>query len=593
MNSSVVEQIKDRLPITDVLSSYITVITAGRQYKAKCPFHNERTASFSISPERNLYYCFGCGAKGDIFTFVQQFEGVDFNGALKILAERAGVSLQKRDERSVDASPVYEILEKTTLRYQAELKEHKEALEYLKARGLTSETISQFRLGYAPVEWRFVAGTCTTDVEKKIAERAGLIKEKTESGKIKVDEQHEIQPPSASLPQHSGNFYDRFRGRIMFPLMDSSGRVIGFSGRLFPEEKEKTDASPKYLNSPEGELFQKSRVLYGFDKAKFHIKRFNFAILVEGQMDMVMSHQAGFRNTIATSGTAVSEQMAEDEHANLLVVSRLTPNLFLAFDGDNAGHKALARAALVALMLGMNPKVVPLPEGVDPAEYIKDSSAESWKVLLQKSEHFIVHQTRSIKTKGYSPHTLVATLRTEVFPYLSKVQSPIEQNLYMESIAKELGIGVIDVAKELIKYTEAHPSFDTSIPSSQQIAESHLSWAQRFVAFAERFPGEGVEVAKMMIGKISFRDQSITLPAISDDIRARSLAMIEAEYGGLEEGELSIAREELAGKVVEEFYRKMHTILKEELHHAEHEKNEEKVNSILMELSKLAKIQHG
>ena len=355
---TVVETIKERLPITEVLSSYIAVQQSGNQFKAKCPFHNERTASFYISADRGLYYCFGCGAKGDIFSFIEQFEGLDFKGTLKLLAERAGVPITSNAGSYNDTDPVYEMLEKATLKYQSILKETPEALNYLLGRGILKETIDDFRIGYVKDEWRTIENLCKTDSEKEIAIRAGLIK-KTE-----------------------GKIYDRFRKRILFPLTDSSGRVVGFSGRNFPED----DKGPKYLNSPETEVFQKSKLLFGFDKAKFHIKKHNFAILVEGQMDLVISHQAGFKNTVASSGTAVSEDSAQDPFSNLSVLSRLTPNLFLAFDGDKAGQSAMDRAALVALSLGMNPKVVVLPEGIDPADFIKENGVEAWKEKLKERE---------------------------------------------------------------------------------------------------------------------------------------------------------------------------------------------------------------
>ena len=287
---TVFETIKDRLPITEVLSSYITLTQNGAQYKAKCPFHNERTPSFYVSPDRGLYYCFGCGAKGDIFTFVEQFEGLDKKGALKLLADRAGVELTG-NIGATDTDGVYEILEKATLVYQNLLEKSGPALTYLEGRGITKETIDLFRIGYVPDEWRTIESTCKNEAERALATRAGLIK------------------------KAENKVYDRFRKRIMFPLTDSSGRVVGFSGRSFPA-KTSADADvrpahsenalrddeynvPKYLNSPETEVFQKSKNLFGFDKAKAHIKKHNFAILVEGQMDLIISHQAGFRNTVA------------------------------------------------------------------------------------------------------------------------------------------------------------------------------------------------------------------------------------------------------------------------------------------------------
>lgn len=245
--NTVFETIKDRLPITEVLSSYITVVQSGSQYKAKCPFHNERTASFNISPERGLYYCFGCGAKGDIFTFVEQFEGLDKKGALKLLAERAGVELTNSFIPETNVDGIYNILEKATVLYQDILSKTPNSTQYLIKRGLTKETIESFRIGYAPDEWRTIESSCKNQEEKTFANKAGLTKQ------------------TEGLPAQAGKVYDRFRKRIMFPLTDSSGRVIGFSGRSFPEDEN----SPKYLNSPETEVFQKSKTLLVLIKQKF------------------------------------------------------------------------------------------------------------------------------------------------------------------------------------------------------------------------------------------------------------------------------------------------------------------------------------
>ncbi len=567
MNSSAVEQIKERLQITDVLSSYMTITAAGKQYKARCPFHNERTASFSISPDRGLYYCFGCGAKGDMFTFVQQFEGLDFNGALKVLAERAGVELKNYDRKRDDLAPVYECLEKATLRYQGELQKNNEALLYLQGRGLTPETISQFRLGYAPAEWRFIANACTSDAQRKIAERAGLIKtpDRTDDGQ---------KGP-----------YDRFRGRIMYPLTDASGRVIGFSGRIFPE----TPEGPKYLNSPETEVFQKSRVLYGFDQAKFHIKRIGFSILVEGQMDLILSHQLGFRNTVATSGTAVSEQSVQDDHANLVTLSRLSPHIFLAFDGDAAGHKALGRAAVVALALGMNPKVVPIPEGIDPADYLVQEGAEPWKALLKASEHFIVHQVRTVKAEKHSPHMLVRALRESVFPYLSKVISPIEQNLYIESVASELGLKTEEVARELTLFIARTPVLERSgqLPSITPTPSDILTSAERFAAFIARFPDEEMKKFSDELSNLSFAGESYSVTEFTDERRAIALAIIERDYGDTEESKRGVIAEELAEKAKSEFLSRVRMRLTSLLRDAEQAGDEARSSELLSELSNI------
>lgn len=572
--ATVQELIKDRLPITDVLSSYLTLIPAGKQFKAKCPFHNERTASFSISPDRGVYYCFGCGAKGDIFTFVQQFEGTDFNGALKILAERAGVALTKRDHKSDNLEPIYEWLEKTTLRYQNELQKNNEALLYLRRRGITDETISQFRLGYAPAEWRFVANTCTTGELQTTAIRAGLIK--------KPDTAESSKKQSETSP------YDRFRGRIMFPLTDSSGRVVAFSGRMFPD----TEEGPKYLNSPETEIFQKSRVLYGFDKAKFHIKRHNFAILVEGQMDLLMSHQAGFRNTIATSGTAVSEQSVDDTHANLVVLSRLTPHLFLAFDGDGAGQRALNRAAMVALSLGMNPKVVPVPQGTDPADFLQNEGTEKWKELLKQSKHFIMHQVSTIQIHDTSPHMVVRILRENVFPFLARVISPIEQNLYIEAIGKELGIETTEVARELAAFVSTQPMVK-AIEARESKKETEVITArERFAAFLERYPDYKEEYIEKLKA-LSFENHTYGVVELSPQHLPELIAVIERDYGTLTDEDRSIVAAELYQKAVDEFFSRIQQQLARDLREAESKEEGEQAESLLKLLAKLNQLRHG
>ncbi|MES2224458.1 MAG: DNA primase, partial [Patescibacteria group bacterium] len=454
MDNRLFEQIKQRLPISEVLSTYITLEPSGTQFKARCPFHNEKTASFSVSSERGLFYCFGCGAKGDIFNFVEMFEGLDKKGALKVLADRAGIVLTAQHEKVEATDSVYKALETTAEKYQQYLMQNPDALAYLKNRGLNEETIKQFRIGYAPTEWRNIAAAIDAQ-SQEYYERAGLIK-KTEKG-----------------------YYDRFRGRIMFPMSDSSGRIVAFSGRMFPD----TPEGPKYLNSPETEVFQKSRILFGFDKAKLAIKKHNFAILVEGQMDLVLSHQAGFKNTVATSGTAVSETVVGDAGAQLSVMARLTPNLFLAFDGDNAGQKAMERAALVALSLGMNPKVVALPEGVDPADFVSKEGTDAWKELLKRGEHFILHTLHVIQKTATSAYQLKQALRTRLFPFLQRVSSAVERQLYISTIAAESSLGIKDVTDDFNGYAaESRQESREAVTLPALKHDMHVSHLERFVA---------------------------------------------------------------------------------------------------------------
>lgn len=417
---SPVSQIKEKLSIEEVISSYIKLEKAGANFKAKCPFHSEKTPSFFISPNRNSYYCFGCGAKGDIFTFIEEFEGVDFKGALKILAEKAGISLTQFSSSDFDQKDIlYKIMEESTLYFYQNLKQNINALNYLKNRGLDENSISMFRVGFAKDSWReLLTYLKSKGYKEEDIEKVGLIK-KTEKG-----------------------FYDRFRSRIIFPLFDSSGRVIAFSGRIFESSEEREGFSPaKYLNSPETPIFNKSAVLYGLNFAKDSIRKNNFVILVEGQMDLVLSHQSGFRNTIATSGTALSENiMNDDSVSNLGIVRRLTSNIVLAFDGDNAGFNATLKAGKIALLFNMDTKVASLKDGVDPADLISKDGKEEWKNVIKNAKHIIDFLLQKIIEEIDDERKLGKEIKEKVLPFVAYLESQIERNFFLKKISDASGI---------------------------------------------------------------------------------------------------------------------------------------------------------
>ena len=423
MNSPVAK-IKEALSIEEVISSYIKLERAGSNLKARCPFHNEKSPSFFVSPDRGSYYCFGCGAKGDIFTFVEEFEGLDFKGALKLLAERAGVSLETYSPKEGDLvfsekEKLYKAMEESTKFFEKNLSAHTSALEYLKARGLTDETIKNFRIGFAINDWRTLYDYLKSKkFSDKEIELAGLAKHPEDKTK---------------------GMYDRFRGRIMFPISDSSGRVIAFSGRILEDDGK----SAKYLNSPDTPIFSKSAVLYGLDKAKDSIRRNNFSILVEGQMDLVLSHQAGFKNTVASSGTALSDSTVSKDNAvsNLGIVRRLSSNIVLGFDADKAGLNASDRAGKIALSLGMDVKAVAMPEGVDPADLILKNGADSWREAIKKSKHIIefILDKAMENAKGDARKSGLQ-IKEKVLPYVSILDSSIEKSHFLKKISDISGI---------------------------------------------------------------------------------------------------------------------------------------------------------
>lgn len=433
MNSPV-QQIKEKLSIEEVVSSYIKLEKSGANLKAKCPFHNEKTPSFFVSVDRGSYYCFGCGASGDIFTFVEEFEGLDFKGALKLLANKAGVPLlpytREMKEKESEKEKLYRAMEEATLYFENKLKENKEISEYLKARGLNDKSIKDFRIGFALLDWRkLYEHLRMKGFADSVLESAGLVKKPDDVGKA---------------------MYDRFRGRIMFPILDSSGRVVAFSGRIFVDDGK----SAKYINSPETLIFSKHAVLYGIDKAKEAIRKNNFSILVEGQMDLILSHQAGYKNTIATSGTALSETTVSKENvvSNLGLIRRLSGNLVLAFDADKAGANATIRAGKIALSLGMDVKVVEMPEGIDPADLISKNGAEAWRQAIKNSKHLIEFLLNKV-LKNHSGDMRKAgrEIKEKILPFVNALESSIEKIYFLKKISEASGIAQSALQDDLNK----------------------------------------------------------------------------------------------------------------------------------------------
>lgn len=347
MHDSIVPEIKSRLNIVDVVGSYVRLTKSGVHWKACCPFHNEKTPSFMVNEERQMFHCFGCAKGGDMFSFIEEIEGIGFREALELLAERAGVEIPAYRARAasfVDGMERpdrgREILELATKFMEKQLWDGegaKSALPYLRQRGISDESLRMFRVGYSPSGWRHLYDFLLS---------RGYVPDELESVGLAIAKEG-----------RSGH-YDRFRDRIMFPIMDVVGRVIGYSARMMPGGDER---QAKYINTPETALYHKSRAIYGISQAKQAIKEAGTSILVEGQMDVIACHQAGFRNTVAASGTALTS-----EHLDML--KRYGNALKLFFDMDGAGQEASRKATVIALGKEMSVSIVSLPEGKDAAD---------------------------------------------------------------------------------------------------------------------------------------------------------------------------------------------------------------------------------
>ncbi len=422
MTSSPVEQIKSRLGVVEVVSGYVKLEKAGINYRACCPFHNEKTPSFFVSPARGNYYCFGCHEGGDIFNFVQKIEGVEFKEALRILADRAGVKLEydsSKGEKADEKEKLYSALKVATEFFESNLKDHDLAIDYLQKRGVSSEEQKKWRLGWAPDTWQAMVD---------------------ELRRLGFDQETMIKAGLVGKSPKNGRLYDRFRGRIMFPLFNESGRVVGFSGRIFKtNDGEREEA--KYINSPQTEVYDKSSLLYGYDRAKVDIRKNNKVILVEGQMDLILSHQAGLTNTVAVSGTALGQ-----DHINRL--SRLAGTLILAFDSDGAGWRAAKKAVNIALSRGLEVKLVQLPADTDPADIIKQSS-DHWRTLVEESETVIDFYLNTLSEKYSDNRILAQKFRENVYPYIKALSHQTDQDHYIKQAAFRLGVSEQAVWQEV------------------------------------------------------------------------------------------------------------------------------------------------
>lgn len=370
-----ISQIKERLSVVDVISGYIKVQKAGINFKARCPFHNEKTPSFYISPERQIWHCFGCQKGGDIFGFVKEIEGVEFPEALRILAQKAGVKLATYDHTVKDSKTVlYDICETATRFFEKQLHHSptgKKAMAYLKDRGLNDDTIKDFRLGFAHDDWHAL-GNFLRDCGFSDGDIIGA---------------------GVSLAREDGSdMYDRFRSRIIFPILDINEQVVGFTGRIFeagfnidpfPGHKKQAEPGAKYINTPQTLIYDKSRVLYGLNKAKVEIRKADRCLLVEGNIDVIMSYQAGVQNVAGTSGTALTP-------SQLQLLQRYTSNLDFCFDTDQAGLVATRRGIGLALSQNFNIKVVQLQDQdcKDPADYVKKFGS-GWQELAQTAKPVI------------------------------------------------------------------------------------------------------------------------------------------------------------------------------------------------------------
>jgi len=420
MTSSPVQEIKDRLDIVEFIRSYITLLPAGKNFKAVCPFHKEKTPSFIVSPDRQTWHCFGsCGEGGDIFKFLMKYENLEFYEALQILAEKAGIELKKvspLEHRQFGI--LYDINESAKNFFAAQLKTEigAEALKYLFERGLKQETIDEFEIGFSTNDFdsltRFLLkmGFNIKDIE-----RSGL-----------------------NFKNDRGSYIDRFRGRIIFPICDHFGKVVGFTGRVLP--KYERPEFGKYVNSPETAIFSKSKILYGLHKSKEYIRKEKSAILVEGQMDFLMAYQDGVKNIAASSGTALTE-------SHLKTLNRMAEQLVFCFDSDEAGLNAAERAIDLAAVNDLSAKILTLEGFKDPAEAVQKSPG-TLAELVSKAKHAMEFYFNRYLDKDDDIGGLKKNLRF-ILGKIKNLASPIERSHWLKELSVLVKIEERVLAEEM------------------------------------------------------------------------------------------------------------------------------------------------
>ena len=414
------EQIKSRLDIIDVVKEYIPLKQMGSNWRANCPFHQEKSPSFMVSKEKQIWHCFGCNQGGDVISFVQQYEGLEFPEALRLLADRVGVVLQTSGQQtgpsSGEKSLLWQLNEIACQQWQKNLWSDnlaaKKTLDYLHNRGLQDSTIKQWGLGLSLEAWDDLSVTLRTSGHR---------------------DQDLVQ--SGLVQQKDGRIFDRFRSRLMFPIRDVQGKIAGFTARtLAGIAFDQEDFGGKYINSPQTAVYNKSSILYGLDLAKSAVKQLDYIIVVEGNMDVIMSHQAGIKNVVAVSGTALTGDQ-------LRLIKRFTQNIILAFDADAAGSQALYKSGVISASdFEMNVKAAMIIGGKDPADIVQHDP-EDWKQLLRQSIPIVDFYYQEILKRvdlSRADHKKLAV--EKMLSILAALKSNVEQDHYIKKLSDDLGI---------------------------------------------------------------------------------------------------------------------------------------------------------
>jgi DNA primase len=514
----IIDQILDKVDIVEVVSEYVPLKKAGRNFKGCCPFHNEKPPSFVVSPDKQIFHCFGCTAGGNVIGFVMKYENLSFPEAIEMMAERAGIEIPKTNNVSDEASSLvkklYEVNSIAAEYYQDQLglPSAKGALDYLKQRGLSDATIKEFKIGYAPDGWENLQQYCKKkNISSEILRKAGL--------SVKSDK--------------GRNDYDRFRNRITFPIFNERGNIVAFGARIM------TDSQPKYLNSPETTVYSKSSVLYGLNFAKTEIRKAERVLIVEGYLDVIMPYQNEIKNIVATSGTALTTRQ-------VALLKKHTDTAVMIFDADQAGEAASLRGLDILIVNGLTVYIATLPEGEDPDSFVKARGGEAFKEEIDKAKDLFDYKLDLLLGKS-SGSSIVerAKIVNEMLPTISKVANAVIQSAYLEKLALKLQLNESALREEMgkvkpdysFKYEEKTPT--PSVAGNYRESELYLlglavldkDMHDTMISKLglEMFLDETVKRVMMLLKDFYLNEQSPTtgkiLSRIEDDNSAKEAAL--------------------------------------------------------------------
>jgi len=480
-SSELLEEIRNRCDIVDIISGYVTLKPAGKNFKGLCPFHEEKTPSFMVSPQKQLFHCFGCGEGGNIFNFIMKFEKVEFPEAVEILAKKAGITLPTEGKGEnflyLQKERLYKLNNLAAKYYEeclARTSLGEKVIDYLKKRGIKENTVKKYRLGYAPPTGNLLItflrkkGYSTDDLSK-----AGLVKgNKTE-----------------------GRYVDYFRNRIIFPIFKVAGEIVGFGGRVLD------NSLPKYINSPETLIYNKGENLYNLNFAKEEIRQRNEAIMVEGYTDVLIAQQYGFNQGVASLGTALTTKQVE-------LIKRFTDRVLIAYDADSAGNMATLRGLDLFVKNGIEVKVIALPRGYDPADFLIKKGAQAFQFLIDNSLSLIDYKLRLLYTQ-YNRHTIEGKVRIikEILPTLGALDNEVERRAQIKRISEELNLSEEAILIELRNYKRGTKKFTPANQIKTEVEDGNIR-AEKILMGAML---GSKEIAEQVLREVSEEDFSVPL----------------------------------------------------------------------------------